>query len=74
MFGDVYDGEAGEIQCSAQGDTPMKISWTFQGFGSALNTLKGVQITKTNQKSSVLSIESMSAEHSGNYTVCFFCG
>jgi hypothetical protein len=55
-----------------KGDTPLKISWTFQGYGSSLNTQKGVEISKTSSKSSLLSIESLSAENSGNYTVIFF--
>lgn len=72
-FGDQnFFGDSAEIQCSANGDTPIKISWTFQsiGFGAALNKLNGVEITKTGQKSSVLSIDSLTAENSGNYTVC----
>lgn len=70
-FGDeIYAGEGAEIQCSANGDIPMKITWTFHGFGTALNAMKGVQIHKTGQKSSVLGIEGLTAENSGNYTVC----
>jgi len=55
-----------------EGDTPIKISWTFQGYGSSLNTQKGVEISKTSSRSSLLSIESLSAENSGNYTVNLF--
>lgn len=53
------------------GDLPLKIHWTFHGFGTALNSMKGVEISKSSQKSSLLSIDSLSAENSGNYTVCF---
>ncbi len=66
---DVFAGEAAEIQCSANGDTPMKINWTFQGFSTSAHSMKGVEITKTSGKSSVLSIPLLSAENSGNYTV-----
>ncbi len=65
----MYAGDAAEIQCTVNGDTPLKISWTFQGFNTALNSMKGVQISKTSQKSSLLNIDSLTAENSGNYTV-----
>jgi len=55
-----------------EGDMPIKISWTFQGYGSTLNSQKGVDISKTSSKSSLLSIDSLSAENSGNYTVTYY--
>lgn len=67
---EIFAGEAAELQCSAYGDTPMVLQWTFQTFqGTALNPMKGVHITKTSQKSSLLRIESLQAENSGIYTV-----
>lgn len=53
-----------------KGDLPLKISWTFQSSShDSTNSQKGVQISKIGQKSSVLTIESLSGEHTGNYTV-----
>lgn len=46
----------------------MAITWAFHGFGSTRSTPQGVQTTKFGAKSSILMIESVTSEHSGNYT------
>lgn len=53
--------------CSVnKGDLPMDIYWTRNG--GRVFTNDGVIITRTSQRISVLSIESVRARHSGNYT------
>ena len=50
-----------------QGDLPLdSIQWTFQGHDT-LNSLKGVQISRVGQKSSILTIE-VDYSHSGVYS------
>lgn len=51
-----------------EGDTPLQISWTFQGLESSTRTQTGVTTMKVGTKSSLLLIDSADAEHSGNYT------
>ena len=63
----MYSGESAEIQCSAKGDTPMKLTWSFQG--QLTNGMKGIEIMKTSATSSLLRIEELTSENSGNYTV-----
>ena len=62
-------GDSAQITCLvSQGDLPLQFQWAFHGYGSSINALKGVQISKLGRKSSILSIDSVSTEHSGNYT------
>jgi len=71
-FGDdpLQAGDLAQLQCTvAQGDTPVQITWSFQGFDASLNTQHGIQIKKFGHRSSILMIESVSAENSGVY-VC----
>lgn len=49
-----------------KGDLPMKISWTRNG--RQLFSNDGISISRTNQRISILSIESVRDRHSGNYS------
>ena len=56
------------ISCGAtKGDLPMYITWLFNGKEMHSND-NGILITKNGQRISVLSIESVSYDHAGNYT------
>lgn len=49
-----------------KGDLPVKISW--QRDNRKLTSNDGISISRTNQRISILSIESVRGRHSGNYT------
>ena len=60
-------GDFGTLNCAVtQGDTPISITWTFHGRN--LSHLTDVVTQKVGHKMSILSIESVTAGHSGNYT------
>lgn len=63
-------GNMGQLQCIVtEGDTPLQITWTFHGTtDTSTNSQSGVSTMKLGQKSSVLMIESVTSEHTGNYT------
>ncbi|XP_040165883.1 Down syndrome cell adhesion molecule-like protein Dscam2 isoform X33 [Anopheles arabiensis] len=55
------------IQCVvSKGDTPIMIEWLFNG--NRVTTNDGINIMKSGQKISILSIESVQSRHAGNYT------
>jgi Down syndrome cell adhesion molecule-like protein 1 len=49
-----------------KGDTPIDIGWRFNN--QSLYTNNGVLVSRTSQRISVLSIESVKHRHTGNYT------
>lgn len=49
-----------------KGDFPLKIYWNFNG--EEVSAKNGIILSKTGQRISVLSIESVQAMHKGNYT------
>lgn len=49
-----------------KGDLPINIYWTRNGVKQFSND--GISISRTNQRISVLSIESVRDRHAGNYT------
>ena len=60
-------GDDAALTCHAsKGDTPMTISWTFDGRPVADDA--GVQVVSVGRRTSVLSIQSVGADHSGQYT------
>lgn len=60
-------GMSAQINCIViEGDLPVDISWTFHGV--RLSASSGIETTKIGSRSSVLNIDSVSADHSGNYT------
>lgn len=63
-----FAGENVQITCFVpKGDTPLKISWVFDGQDSSSSQL-GMSTSRIGERMSVLMIESLMASHSGNYT------
>ena len=55
------------VSCAvAKGDTPLAIEWLFQG--RKIEASNEISITKSGQKISMLSIETVQPRHAGNYT------
>lgn len=48
-----------------KGDLPMDIKWTLNG--KTVDNLDGISVLRTNKRISQLSIDSVSAEHAGEY-------
>ncbi|VEN53577.1 unnamed protein product [Callosobruchus maculatus] len=68
-FGDesINSGEMASLTCSVhKGDLPMKIYWLHNNYSVA--DMDDILITKAGKKISTLSIDSVSAKHSGEYT------
>lgn len=60
-------GDRASITCSVvKGDTPLAITW--QKDGRALDPAHRVQVTQVDQYNSILVIENLQADHSGNYS------
>ena len=60
-------GRDAALTCSvAKGDTPMAIKWTFNG--QVVTADMGVLVLLAGSRTSVLTIESVGAAHSGEYT------
>lgn len=60
-------GQAVAIQCTvSEGDLPMNFRWTFHG--GDLSSQMGISTLRLNPRISILSIDSISAGHAGNYT------
>ena len=60
-------GRDAALTCSvAKGDTPMTIEWTFES--RPITDDMGVLILRAGSRTSFLSIESVGAAHSGEYT------
>lgn len=56
-----------QVQCYvSKGDLPVTIEWYFHG--RPINSINGVRTVNLGSKSSILSIESLSITHSGEYT------
>lgn len=68
--GPLKAGEHATVQCSViEGDRPLKLAWTFHGRDlSASETELGIETVKIGKKTNLLSIESVSEKHTGNYT------
>lgn len=63
-----YPGDYFSVTCSIiSGDLPLKIFWEHNAHRLESSSW-GVSIAKTGSRSSVLTIESIKAEHAGNYT------
>ncbi|BES94141.1 Down syndrome cell adhesion molecule C terminal [Nesidiocoris tenuis] len=62
-----FAGETVQVTCFvAKGDLPMKISWNFHG--EELSSHLGMSTSRITERTSLLSIESIMAANSGNYT------
>jgi len=63
----VNAGDMTAVQCTVvKGDSPIHIVWIFNG--TELNSGEGVTVMKSGMRLSSLSIESVRARHSGEYT------
>lgn len=67
-FGDPVNAQdMATVNCAVtKGDTPFEITWRKDGF--RLDTNDGVFITRSGQRTSVLTIDSVRSRHAGNYT------
>ena len=63
----VFYGESVQVNCHIpKGDKPLKLSWNFHG--REMSSHLGISTTKVGDRSSILTISSAMAGHSGNYT------
>lgn len=63
----INSGDMASTTCSInKGDLPLNITWTFNN--RAINDVDGVAVSFVNKRLSALSIESVQAEHAGQYT------
>lgn len=51
------------IQCSADGDTPLTISWIFHG--QELSSQMGIETMRIGKRTNILSIENVAPFHMG---------
>lgn len=64
---DINFGDSVQMNCHvSKGDMPIKIHWLHNGLPPFSNT--GITVQKLGQRSSVLTISNVKAEHSGNFT------
>lgn len=64
---EINSGESIQLTCHvSKGDRPLKITWSF--YGEELSSHLGISTTKIGDRTSLLSIPSAMAAHSGNYT------
>lgn len=60
-------GDRASITCSVvKGDTPLTITWRKDG--RSLDPAHRVQVTQVDQYNSILVIENLQADHTGNYS------
>lgn len=60
-------GDAASVQCTVtKGDLPLKIRWYLNG--KLMKNSEGIVITYPTKRVSSLTIDSVEAEHTGNYT------
>ncbi|RZF38601.1 hypothetical protein LSTR_LSTR010934 [Laodelphax striatellus] len=61
------NGDSIQLNCHvAKGDRPLKITWSFHG--EELSSHLGISTAKFSERSSILTIASAMAAHTGNYT------
>lgn len=65
--GSLTSGQPVAIQCTVlEGDMPLTLRWAFHG--KELSSQMGISIIKAGPKVSILTIDSIAAGHSGDYT------
>ena len=65
--GSLTSGQPVVVHCTVlEGDMPLTIRWAFHG--KELSSQMGISIIKAGPKMSLLTIDSVAAGHSGNYT------
>lgn len=63
----IYSGESVQLQCHvSKGDLPLHISWNFHG--QELSSHLGITTMRAGDRTSLLSISSVTSRHSGNFT------
>ncbi|XP_064072188.1 cell adhesion molecule Dscam1 isoform X34 [Vanessa tameamea] len=63
----VFAGESVQLTCHvSKGDTPLTVSWSFHG--KELSSHEGITTMKIGLRTSLLTISSATASHSGEYT------
>lgn len=63
------EGETASVQCFVQkGDLPIEISWLHNGIAIDNENRLGITFSKISPRISLINIEAVRAEHSGNYT------
>ncbi|XP_047530780.1 Down syndrome cell adhesion molecule-like protein Dscam2 isoform X49 [Vanessa atalanta] len=63
----VFAGESVQLTCHvSKGDTPLTVSWSFHG--KELSSHEGITTMKIGHRTSLLTISSATASHSGEYT------
>ncbi|XP_024082572.1 Down syndrome cell adhesion molecule-like protein Dscam2 isoform X11 [Cimex lectularius] len=68
---EVNNGDSVQLTCHvSKGDTPLVITWSFHG--EELSSHLGIVTAKIGSRTSLLTIESAMAAHSGNYTCAAF--
>lgn len=68
--GSYLPGQYATVQCTVpDGDTPLHITWLFNTspLTESMATAMGLTVTKVGRRSSLLSIESVSAFNGGDY-------
>ena len=68
---EVFAGDGVQVTCYvSRGDLPLSITWTFNGvpISSATSKQTGIVASQSNSRTSILSVESVSANHSGEYS------
>lgn len=68
-FGDepVNSGDTISVQCTVtKGDYPLNITWLLNE--KAITSSQGISINRNSKRISALTVESVQALHSGNYT------
>lgn len=68
-FGEVpvHSGQLIQVQCIvSEGDLPLTIEWFMND--QPVEEYMGISVTKIGKRSSILSIDSVTHEHVGNYT------
>ena len=67
MDGSLSKGRDVALTCSVgKGDSPLNLEWTFKG--RPVTSDMGVMVIPAGSRISVLTIESVGADHSGEYT------
>lgn len=60
-------GDSTSVQCTlSSGDLPVTFSWHLNE--QPIETYNGINVVAVGKKTSLLSIDSLSEEHAGNYT------
>ncbi|XP_049833932.1 Down syndrome cell adhesion molecule-like protein Dscam2 isoform X19 [Schistocerca gregaria] len=64
---EINTGDSVQLNCHvSKGDKPLKITWNFHG--EELSSHMGIVTTRVGDRASILTITSVMAAHSGNYT------